>query len=141
MITVNLIRLESTNHGTPGLLICDEVGLNIRTIELPWKNNTVGLSCIPEGTYIVKPYKSPKFGNCWLVSNVPGRNYILFHRGNLAGDVTLGFKSHSRGCILPGAYVGKINNQLAVLNSTKAFSEMSTKIGLANSFKLKISKV
>jgi hypothetical protein len=35
--------------GTNGSLLVNGVGL-CHTIELPWKNNEQGVSCIPEGT-------------------------------------------------------------------------------------------
>jgi hypothetical protein len=133
-----LIRSKPTDQGTFAVLIAPSVGLKVHIIELPERDNEVGFSRIPAGDYICKPYKSPKFGRCWIVSNVPGRSYVLFHKGNLAGDTRKNFLTHSRGCILPGAYQGKIKNQRAILNSTKAFSEMSLKIGLSNSFNLKI---
>ncbi len=138
MLEVVLLRTEHNDQGTFGRLVCPETGLNIHIIELPDRKNEVGYSRIPEGDYIVKPYNSPKFGKCWRVHNVRDRSYILFHKGNLAGDIRKGFKSHSRGCLLPGWYKGHIGAQNAVLNSTKAFNEMILKIGLQNFFKLKI---
>ncbi|KAF0198417.1 MAG: hypothetical protein FD166_1470 [Bacteroidetes bacterium] len=135
---VFLIRTDESDQGTFGRLIAPEVALSIHLIELPNRDNEVGFSRIPAGDYICKPYKSPKFGRCWLVTNVPGRSAVLFHKGNLAGDTRKGYKTHSRGCLLPGWYQGKIGAQRAILNSTRAFNEMATKIGLSNSFKLKI---
>lgn len=138
MIDVFLVRTETGDQGTFSALIAPEVALRIHIIELPDRNNQVGFSRIPDGDYICKPYKSPKFGRCWIVTNVPGRSAILFHKGNVAGDTLKGFRTHSRGCILPGYYLGRLYNQRAVLNSTRAFSEMSSKIGINNPFKLKI---
>lgn len=135
---VFLIRTESGDQGTFSKLIAPDVSLNLHLIELPNRSNEVGYSRIPAGDYLVKPYKSPKFGKCWLVCNVPGRSYVLFHKGNLAGDTRKGYKTHSRGCLLPGWYKGKIGLQQAILNSTRAFSEMVNKIGINNSFNLKI---
>lgn len=138
MIQAFLTRPGFDDQGTFGVLSAPEVQLNVFVGELPWRGNKVGLSRIPAGDYICKPYKSPKFGRCWIIPNVPGRSYVLFHKGNLVGDVLKNYLTHSRGCILPGRFLGKIKNQKAVLNSTSAFSEMVAKIGLENSFKLKI---
>lgn len=63
-------------------------------LELPWKANQKQISCIPEGTYNIVPHKSPKFGHCLLVKDVPDRSNILIHAGNTTKD--------TKGCLLPG---------------------------------------
>jgi hypothetical protein len=50
--------------------------------------------------------------------DVPGREGILIHQGNLCGDVRIGFKSNVLGCVLVGDRLGVIGGQAAVLNST-----------------------
>lgn len=61
------------------------------TIELPWNQNRNDASCIPEGTYNVKPrapskrFKKKHF----LVENVPNRTGILIHG-----------VGRSKGCIM-----------------------------------------
>lgn len=65
-----------------------------KTLELPNKNNQRNISCIPEGVYAWVKHKSPKFGTCIWVKNVPNRSEILIHQGN--------YTSQIRGCILPG---------------------------------------
>jgi hypothetical protein len=64
------------------------------TIELPWKNNQAGASCIPEGNYELTKRWSPKFGRHLQILNVPGRELILIHPAN---DALL----ELRGCIAP----------------------------------------
>lgn len=64
------------------------------TIELPWKNNSARVSCIPEGRYRLIRRYSPKFGDHFLVEEVPHRTYILVHPAN---DALLELK----GCIAP----------------------------------------
>lgn len=110
-----LLRSTSTNQGTQGLFISE----NFRcfTMELPWRDNARQKSCIPEGLYQCSWIKSPKFGLCYTVEQVTGRSDILFHSGNLAGDVDVGFKSNSYGCILPAKRLGRINGQMAGLIS------------------------
>ena len=53
------------------------------TQELPWKQNEKDVSCIPKGTYHVRPRKvseSRKFKtDHFLVQNVPARSAILIH--------------------------------------------------------------
>lgn len=66
----------------------------IRSIELPWKNNDKGTSCIPEGLYELRFTLSKRFGKkMWEVMNVPGRGGIRIHAGNYLKD--------TEGCILP----------------------------------------
>jgi hypothetical protein len=56
--------------------------LLVYTIELMWKNNRAGVSCIPEGQYELKKRFSLKFGWHLLLMNVPGRALILIHPAN-----------------------------------------------------------
>jgi hypothetical protein len=64
------------------------------TIELPWRNNQQGISCIPKGIYTVRKFISPSHGLCFLVVNVPGRSMCEIHAAN--------FSRQLRGCIAPG---------------------------------------
>lgn len=64
------------------------------TLEDAWRDNERMVSCIPKGTYKIRRHQSPKFGECFIVLNVPGRSQILFHAGNTHID--------THGCILLG---------------------------------------
>ncbi len=91
------MRVTLTRHSyhpaaTLGMLRAGD--LSLHTIERPWRRNERRVSCIPEGTYPLRPYNSPKFQNCFQVCDVPGRDYILIHAGNTADDV--------EGCIAVG---------------------------------------
>lgn len=57
--------------------------------------------CIPADSYLCKRVDSPKFGKgVWEVTGVPGREHILFHKGNRTEDTL--------GCILVGEkFVGE----------------------------------
>ena len=72
------------------------------TLELPWKNNQKGISCVPKGVYNCRVrYAEESASRDYthlIVEDVPDRTYILFHRGNSAKD--------SRGCILTGMMRG-----------------------------------
>lgn len=118
MITALLIRAATTDQGTFGLLSVP--GWTCHTVELPWRDNARQRSCIPVGSYIVIPHRSPRFGRCLWVQDVPARSGILLHGGNYAGDVEVGWRSHSFGCILPGLRRGVLDGQQAVLQSTPA---------------------
>ena len=71
-----------------------EGSLKMYTIELPWKNNQAGVSCIPEGEYELVNRWSPKFGRHLQILNVPGRELILIHPANEA-------LRELKGCIAP----------------------------------------
>lgn len=120
----NIFRLERSDQGTKGLLVCE--GYTCRTLELPWRNNQKQISCIPPGEYDVDIRLSNKYGRIYWVRNVPDRSYILIHSGNYAGDTSKGYKSHVMGCILLGKQHGFLGGQVAVLNSritVRAFME------------------
>lgn len=72
------------------------------TVERPWLNNQLRISCIPEGTYIMRRYDSPRFGHdMWEVTDVPYRTYILIHKANwarkLLGCIGLGMELWDNG--------------------------------------------
>jgi hypothetical protein len=112
---LELLRTYYPN-GTNGSLLLNGVGL-CHTIELPWKNNEQGKSCIPEGRYeLVKRY-SPKFKWHLLVCNVPNRELILIHPYNNA-------MRQARGCIAPVTTItgeGKGDKSKAMFEKLKAF--------------------
>jgi hypothetical protein len=91
------LTIHRTYHkeGTNGLLT---MGANSEpvcyTIELPWRNNEVNRSCIPEGTYVLKRRYSNKFRWHIEIKDVPGRSYILIHPANHAAR-------ELKGCIAP----------------------------------------
>ena len=79
--------------GTNGELWCDGQ-LVCHTIELPWYNNHRTISCIPEGTYLLKKRYVEKYQwHLWL-TKVPNRQWILIHPANNA-------LKQLRGCIAP----------------------------------------
>ena len=125
---LKLIRNCTSNHGTEGRIWHSE-GFICCTMELPWRDNQSNISCIPLGDYWVEPWSSKRFGNVYHVCDVPGRTYILLHAGNLAGDASMGFKTHSAGCILPGKYHGVYDKQRAVMCSRPAVTKLRNLIG------------
>ena len=113
-----LYRTESGNEGTFGILVYPDG--YVFTVEPPDRGNRPNLSCIPSGRYTVSVRHSPKYGKVYTVNNVPGRSHILLHHGNFGGDKTLGFRTHSAGCIILGSRKGRLHGQNAVLNSRTA---------------------
>jgi len=76
------------------------------TVERPWHNNQPNISCIPEGSYKLEKYTSPRFGDCFIVSggeehqkvekfkNSNGNRWgILIHPANVPSQLA--------GCIAP----------------------------------------
>lgn len=116
MRKVIIFRNEHTDEGTFGTLLTD-TGFSCRTLELPWRENAPSISCIPKGKYLCKFKKSPTFGLCYHLQNVPGRTAILIHPANFGGDTSKGFHSELKGCISLGRETGHIQNQKALLYS------------------------
>jgi hypothetical protein len=142
MKDVYLFRTTTSDHGTEGMLVTE--GFFCKTLELPWRNNKKGMSCIPAGEYIVKIRQSPKYGSIYWVTKVPDRTWILIHPGNVAGDITkinpnteTNFKSHVNGCILLGKKHGFLWGQRAVLISKPTVRDFRNFMN-DETFKLKI---
>ena len=73
------------------------------TLELPWKNNVINVSCIPEGVYIGKRRYSKKYKEHMHIADVKERSLILIHWGNYAGSVNPKTGSPDiKGCVLTG---------------------------------------
>lgn len=92
-------------------------------VELPDRQNRSNISRIPAGRYVVTHMPrsaSGKYKNVYHVQNVPKRFGVLIHAGNFAGDKSMGFKTHSWGCLLPATRLGKLNGQRAGLASRGA---------------------
>ena len=92
-----LLRREHTAKQTLGhLYLFDGIDpvFHAATVEPPWRNNLVNISCIPAGSYSVEARHSEKYGDHFHVVNVEGRSLILIHPGNTYRD--------TRGCIIPG---------------------------------------
>lgn len=122
-----LERFAYTPMGTFGRLS----GLDIFTLEEPWRNNQRQISCIPEGRYRCKRIMSPKFGNVFEITNVSGRSHILIHKGNTIDDV--------EGCVLVGNKLGVLGDRWAVLESRGAFDKFMAFVREDSEFDLLIT--
>ena len=129
MLRARLARDRSGDQGTLGVLVARDLP-PVHVMEPPWRDNRRNRSCIPAGLYEVVPHISPRFKRCLLVTNVPDRSHILFHAGNVGGDVERGWHTHTAGCLLPGLRRGRIEVrgriQEAVVSSRTAFRHLMT---------------
>lgn len=85
------------------------------TIELPWRENKKRISCIPEGTYILRKRYSEKFKWHFVLLDVPNRSGILIHPANDA-------QKELQGCIAP---VTKITGEGKGILSRKALQVLT----------------
>lgn len=120
MKKLTLKRIDSSSECVLGVLELDDKEI-CKTLELPWRDNEKGISCIPAGEYKLSPYPSSRFGEVYIVNDVPNRTGILIHTGNTASDI--------EGCILVGDNYGKLNGKRAVLNSRQAFNLLKEVLG------------
>lgn len=107
------------------------------TLELPWKENENGVSCIETGHYKAVPRTTGRYAGTNLAyhvteldgSEVEGRKHILIHPGNYYTDIL--------GCILPGSQFGFINDDHVydIGNSTNTVRAMKT---MADEFDLHV---
>lgn len=95
-----LKRDTFTPTATFGAFFGEATGERIcETVEQVRDNNRASTkerpgACIPAGVYTCRRIVSPKFGDCFEVTNVQGRSHILIHSAN--------WSSQLRGCISPG---------------------------------------
>lgn len=75
---------------TVGVLTLPD-GTELETLEPPWRDNKVNVSCIPEGHYKFCRDKHGRF-QWWRILDVEGRTAIEFHEGSKP--------EHTQGCIL-----------------------------------------
>jgi Family of unknown function (DUF5675) len=130
---LTLTRGPSTDEGTFGgaTLVTDTGSASFDTLELPWRGNAPGKSCIVLSTYKAVVVNSPHFGfPVYQLQFVPGRTAVDIHPANWAGDVTKGLYSDLLGCIALGHGTGPLaapghpTPQKALLHSRVAFDEM-----------------
>ena len=99
------------DQGTAGLWTSDEQAkwATWDTQELPDRGNQHDISCVPEGSYVLKYQYSPIHKRkLYHLYDLPGQNVlngrtvIELHSYNLAGDVAKGYVAQALGCIAPG---------------------------------------
>lgn len=126
---LSLLRGPSTDHGTFGTLFRPDGSRMAYSLELPWRENQRRVSCIPPGVYPARWIVTAKRpAGVYLLTGVPGRDSILIHSGNVAGDVSKGLESDVLGCILLGLARGNRRGQAAVLLSKPAVRALADEL-------------
>ena len=132
MTQAQIKRFECSERGTAGaLLVNDE--LVCMTLERPWVQNAVNISCVPTGIYESEEFRSNRHGSTYKVLNVPNRSGILFHKGN---EIV-----HSTGCILLGQMIRVKSGRLSLVHSALAFEEFKRVLLGVNQFTLRVCLV
>ena len=118
---LEIIRIEECKDGTFGVLKLNGECFCV-TLELPYKCNQEDISSIPRGTYKVRRSKSPNFGMCYKVVDVPGRTDIICgHVGNTIDDTD--------GCMLFARRFGVLDGRRAILNSATVIDHFMERMG------------
>ncbi len=114
MKRLTLVRLDANDYATYGQLLDGENKRLAVTLELPWRGNQHGISCIPPGEYVAHRRMSPKrHYELFELADVPDRSNIEIHIGNLPSD--------TEGCILLGTSFGMFGTKHGIQASGEAF--------------------
>jgi hypothetical protein len=151
---LTLVRFAYLPDCTLGWMIAEPY--RFATIERPWLPNpngpggTLKKSCVPEGTYVVRPHDGTDFQGVYALTNETlgvfyqttppecgppnarlwGRTAILIHAGNFVRDVI--------GCIALGSRHVRPNGERAVVESGVALGRLRTLLGRAERHELGI---
>ena len=105
-----LERFAYHKDGTFGVMTLPS-GLEVYTVECPWKANKVSISCVPDGVYslikrpsgVVTRTSGEQYTEGWEVTEVPNRTYIMIHPGN--------WPHNFEGCIGVGSSFRILNDR------------------------------
>ena len=77
-MNLQLVRYCYGPDHVAGLLkFGDNLELSLWTLECPWRDNQIFVSCVPDGSYPLVAFDSPDHPDCWVLTPVPGRTGIL----------------------------------------------------------------
>ena len=133
-----ITRQASSPSGTPGeLQVTNPQGETFacKTLELPWKDNQSGISCIMADSYPATIWHSAHLDcDVLRLTDKHGRKDCLIHCGNFAGDVSQGLETQVHGCTLVGSSYGTLTNdegksQTAILNSRVTLKRLINFVG------------
>ena len=123
MIELKVERLKYADKQVVGIMKVyqgSEFVVCFAILEPPDRNNEIGKSCIPKGSYAVKHYSSKKYPNAFILQDTGVRTMILIHSGN--------YYTHSQGCLLIGTTHKDINKDgyIDVASSVAALKRLNT---------------
>lgn len=119
---IEVIRDKEQSIETKGVLTFGK--FSCKTLELAWKENKKGISCIPVGSYTWR--KRERTNNIpyrhILIENVPSRDGVCIHAANYAA----GNKVQLKGCIAVGtAYTDLDGDKIDdIVNSKVTFENL-----------------
>ena len=129
---MRLVRLtKDADTPTYGVLMNEGIPFAL-TLERPWLENMPKVSCILPGSYKAVRHLSPKFGETFLLCDVPGRSEILFHTGNIY--------SNSEGCILIGESFNRVLGEPGITGSKGGFKEFMSILEGKNTLDISIEE-
>ena len=129
---VDLMRIEQGADGTFGVLRINGRAWCV-TLEPPDRNNAQNVSCIPSGRYVCRRLVSRRFGTTYEVVDVPGREHILLHPGNVVDD--------TQGCVLLGRHFGLLRGARGILNSGQTFRAFLSELEGVEEFSFTVEDV
>lgn len=137
-MNITITRKQSSPSGTPGELVATNSAgetFSCNTLELPWQDNTPGVSCIIDDSYRATIWHSDHLDcDVLRLEDKHGRQNCLIHCGNFAGDVSQGMETQVHGCTLVGSRYGSLVNdeggtQLAILESRVTLANLIAFVG------------
>ena len=131
---IKLLRVEENfDFGTFGVWLISTRAFCV-CLEPPDIENSRNISSIPAQQYECERYSSDKYPDTFQVMNVPNRDKVLIHAGNL--------KKHTEGCIMLAQHFGKLEvatqEERAVLNSGNTFKSFMNLMEGVKKFNLTI---
>ena len=130
---VEIIRLQSyVPDGTFGVIRINGE-FTCLSLEPPWRNNQIDVSCIPEGQYLAERFDSPEFGETFRFIDVSPRSNVEFHIGNTIKD--------TRGCILLGSYLATFDGHKGIARSRRAFDHFMVILGTVDEILVDVKRM
>ena len=125
-----LERTCYSHIGTLGKIV--HHGREYYTVERPWIDNKINVSCIPEGQYKCFRYSSKKYPETFQVVDVPNWTTILFHVANWPVNV--------KGCIGLGLKLFPPRSGFGVVQSKNAMARFLVDMQSVEFFDLEIKQ-
>ncbi|WP_019615094.1 DUF5675 family protein [Psychromonas ossibalaenae] len=125
-----ILKRRYFEHGTYSTMHRADSSKVCRMVEREWRNNEPFKSCVPEGSYLIVPHNSPKYGDCYaLVAATLGvtidgpslRTACLIHPANKPSELL--------GCLSPGLDFGFLDDEWCVTHSGDAFDVLMNELG------------